>query len=55
MEKTVNDYTKAEYFSLKEKYDEALKKGFIHFTFQGQRVLIGYAKYLLEYLEPKFK
>lgn len=40
---------------LKKKYDKAVLKGEESFEFHGNFFLVVYAKYLLEYLESKFK
>lgn len=37
--------------SLRKAYDKAVKAGLSEFTFNGQVLLVDYAKYLLEYLE----
>ena len=37
------------------RYNEAIEKKEIQFTFEGNEYLTSYAKYVIEYLEPKFK
>jgi hypothetical protein len=49
MIQTVEDYN-----LFKEAYNKALKNNVEEFLYQGQDILVSYAKYLLEYLEPKF-
>jgi hypothetical protein len=38
---------------LRAEYNKALKTQTIEFEFKGHTLLIGYAKYLLEYLEKQ--
>lgn len=40
---------------LKKAYDKALLSQKVEFEFEGHTLLIGYAKYLLEYLENNIK
>ena len=40
---------------LKKAYDSAILTQNIEFEFEGHTLLIGYAKYLLEYLENNIK
>lgn len=49
MEKS--DWTPEMIKSLRTSYQAALKLGDAQFTWQGQAVLVSYAKYLLEWLE----
>lgn len=39
---------------LKKEYEKAVKAGQKSFMFNGQELLVDYAKYLIQYLEPKF-
>lgn len=39
---------------LKKEYEKAVKTGQKSFMFNGQEVLVDYAKYLIQYLTPKF-
>ncbi len=39
--------------ALRIAYEQAIEKGNDEFTFQNQQMLVGYAKYLLEYLEER--
>lgn len=41
--------------SLKSSYNTALKNGKDKFVFEGKELLVSYAKYLIEYLDIKFK
>lgn len=49
------DFNKDKVKSLRKEYDKAVKEGKDVFVFEGQELVTNYAKYLLEYLEPKFK
>jgi hypothetical protein len=40
---------------LRKRYEQAVRKGEDQFMFEGNEFLVNYAKYLLEYLEGKFK
>lgn len=40
---------------LKRAYNAAVKKGQSEFAFEGEMILSSYAKYLIEFLEDKFK
>ena len=42
-----------EFVTLKRKYEKAVKEGKETFIYKGE-FLTSYAKYLIEYLEPKF-
>jgi len=44
-----------EYPDLKKAYDNAVKNKQKFFTFYGYDILIDYAKYLLDYMEPFYK
>jgi adenylyl- and sulfurtransferase ThiI len=51
---TINfDAAKAERF--RKRYESAVRDGEEMFKFEGKDFLVGYAKYVLEYLEGKFK
>lgn len=41
--------------ALKQEYDKAVKEGKETFTFQGQELLVSYARYLIEYLQTKLR
>lgn len=41
--------------ALKRAYNKAVKDGQDRFTFNGQPLLVSYAKYLIEFLEAAFK
>lgn len=43
------------YKRLKARYKQAVDAGETAFTFDGHELLTAYAKYLLEYLAPKFE
>jgi hypothetical protein len=51
--KNIN-FTKAKLATLKKKYDKARMEGHEQFQFEGQTILVAYAKYLIEYLEMQF-
>ena len=40
---------------LKRLYNKALKNNVETFFFQGKEILVGYAKYLIQYLEGRMK
>jgi len=44
----------AEYQKFKKLYDDAVKKQLTEFDWFGAPVLVGYAKYVLEYYKPRF-
>lgn len=48
-------FTKKEFVGLKKAYELAVKQEAKSFTYDGNEYVTGYAKYLLEYLTPKFK
>lgn len=52
--KTIN-FTRAKLDAFKAKYDEARMKGQDTFKFEERPIFVPYAKYLIEYLETKFK
>jgi hypothetical protein len=41
------------FMQLMRSYHKAIEEGKDQFDFEGQPVLVGYAKYLIEYLEPR--
>jgi hypothetical protein len=45
--------TPQNYAKFKKMYNQALKAEKTSFVFEGQEVLVAYAKYLIEYLDPK--
>lgn len=49
------DLDKTSFKLLQKVYTAAVKKKKEHFIFQERVILTRYAKYLLEYLTPKFK
>ena len=49
---TINKVT---YQKLKSEYDVAVKNKIEIFTFEGEELLTAYAKYLLQWLKPKFE
>lgn len=49
---TINKYELA---TLKRMYAKAVKEGKTQFVFQAKDILTVYAKYLIEYLESRFK
>jgi len=46
---------KSELENLKLARQKAIERGDDKFLFQGKAILVSYAKYLIEYLEEKFK
>ena len=44
-----------EFKEFNELYNKAIKEGKDKFTFQDKQAMIPYAKYLIKYLEPRFK
>jgi hypothetical protein len=49
------DITEQDYKKLKKLYDTAVKEDQETFLFKSQEIDRGYAKYLIEYLETRFK
>lgn len=52
------DYTnidKVDFYVLKNLYQKALEQGEELFQFKGKDILVSYAKYLIQYLEPQFE
>lgn len=55
-EKDVVSFTKDKFDRFKKVYGESKDKGkCTTFEFEGNEYVIGYAKYLIEYLEERFK
>ena len=50
---TTIDFTPAKYQKLKDAYQKAVLEGREKFLFEGQVVVTGYAKYMLEYLKER--
>jgi hypothetical protein len=48
-------FDKAKYRKLKQLYNKAVAQERESFLFEEQEILVSYAKYLIEYLKPKFK
>lgn len=48
-------FTKETLKQLETEYNTAVNAGKTQFTFQGQELLVSYAKYLIEYLQTQFK
>jgi len=51
----ITKFTKADYDKFESLYNTAVLSGKDQFIFKGQDVLVNYAKYVIEYLSPKFK
>lgn len=51
-EQIITSFDKKKYEDLEKSYNEAIKENKIQFIFEGQTLLVAYAKYLLEYLKP---
>jgi hypothetical protein len=49
------DFTPEKVKKLRRYYDRAVRAGDDEFVFEGNQLLVGYAKYLLEYLEGKMR
>lgn len=49
------EFTREKYLKLKREYNKAVAQGKSRFDFEGHPVLVAYAKYLIQYLEMKFK
>jgi hypothetical protein len=47
------EFSRADFQKFKKAYNEAVANGKDQFTFMGNEFVTGYAKYLIEYLEPK--
>jgi hypothetical protein len=50
---TIN-FTPDKLTQLRAKYDKARMQGHDQFKFEGETILVAYAKYLIEYLEMQF-
>ena len=48
-------FTRPKLAQLQEKYDKARMSGQEKFEFEGNTVLVSYAKYLIEYLNMQFQ
>ena len=48
-------FTPTIYLKFKSEYLNAVKNNVIQFKFEGHDFLTDYAKYVLEYLKPKFE
>ena len=46
-------FTKADVIALRKRCDQAVKDNEEEFEFQGNQLVVSYAKYLLEYLESQ--
>lgn len=53
MSDTIN-VSREDFKELKKLYANAVKEELPQFMFKGRVLVTGYAKYLIEYLEPKF-
>ena len=51
MSQTTISFTKQKKEALRSKYHEAVKAGVETFTFEGHELVVGYAKYLLMFLD----
>tara|TARA_R110000868_G_scaffold173842_1_gene410255 strand:+ start:1043 stop:1201 length:159 start_codon:yes stop_codon:yes gene_type:complete len=49
------EFSKEDFVRLKKEYDQAVSLDKEQFVFDKHILLVSYAKYLIEYLEPKFK
>jgi len=52
--KTIS-FTATKYKSLKREYKKAVENNKTEFEFEGETWVTNYAKYALEYLEPRFE
>jgi len=48
-------WTRKSFEELKKEYEKAVDAKDDVFLFQGQEILVSYAKYLIEYLDTQFK
>lgn len=48
-------FDKSRYEKLKKCYNQAIKNKKEQFPFEGEMLLVSYAKYLLEYIKPLMK
>jgi hypothetical protein len=51
-EQILTTFDREKYDKLEKQYNEAVEKKETQFNFEGQPILVAYAKYLLEYLKP---
>jgi hypothetical protein len=51
-EEILTTFDREKYDKLEKQYNEAVDKKETQFKFEGQPILVAYAKYLLEYLKP---
>lgn len=49
------EFDKPKYLKLKKAYQKAVREQLKSFTFDGEELLTVYAKYVLEYIDMKFK
>lgn len=49
------DFTPEKLAQLKKVYDQAVLAGKDRFDFEGHPLLVSYAKYVIQYLDTKFK
>lgn len=49
------EFTRVKYIKLRTAYNRAVREGKIQFTFEGHELLVAYAKYLIQYLEMRYK
>jgi len=48
------EFNKEQFILFKQAYEEAVRLKHRIFIFNGQELLTGYAKYMIEYLDPIF-
>lgn len=48
------EFTKLKYQKLRRAYNNAVRQGKEQFVFEGQDILVAYAKYLIQYLEMRY-
>lgn len=49
------EFDESLYLSLKKEYGKAVEEGREQFSLEGRILLASYAKYLIEYLSPRFE
>ncbi len=49
------EFTKEDFQNFKDQYEKTRENNLKFFTFKNKEFDIWYAKYIIEYLEPKFK
>ena len=49
------EFTKKKFIEFRILYNRAIELKKTKFIFEEREVLVAYAKYIIEYLEPKFK